>query len=220
MRIWTIQDEAAWEYLNTHGVLQANTQHQSNDWPHAYGWMREQLIKRINQPSNENAALLWGWYQWCENSKRPDLRCVRHHWGYPGDYVMIECEIPNNDILVSDHDAWHITLNNGYLGLDQDDCDDFYERLRKLNWKRGEKVPPGLDWALVSPKLPAFPMPTGKYGLLLSHYHSCYSLLLNGGCVTNSKRLPMFALLKTSFLFALGLRPKNSIDYVITVFSF
>lgn len=98
MRIWSIQNIETWEVLMREGRLTAKPYHQSDNWPHAYDWMREKMCERLGRPSTSNAAPLWGWYQWCSISKRPDLRSLRHHWGPDGNHVMIECELPDNAV--------------------------------------------------------------------------------------------------------------------------
>jgi len=108
MRIWSIQSEEAWKHLNRHGCLEAKRHHSESAWTHAYEWMCDQLAERIGEPSHADAMPLWGWYQWAgATKKRPDLRFVRHHWGPEGNHVMIECEFPDDQVLLSDHDAWH-----------------------------------------------------------------------------------------------------------------
>ena len=144
MRIWSIQSETAWHHLEQHGVLRASEAHWSNMLAAAYEWMRTQLAQRIGPPARPDMVPLWGWYQWAGTSrKRPDLRSLRHNWGaHDGKaYVLIECELPDDDVLLSDHDAWHVPLNDGYLGLDQYDCDRFSFFLKKAGWKRGDPLP-------------------------------------------------------------------------------
>lgn len=141
MRIWSIQSSEAWEHLNAHGRLEASKHHSTNSWPHAYSWMRDQLAKRIGEPMRSDAAPLWGWYQWCNVSKRPDLRSLRHHWGPEGNHVMIKCKLPDGGVLLSDHDAWHITLNNSYLPLNADDDQQFWEKLSHAGWQAGSPKP-------------------------------------------------------------------------------
>ena len=120
MRIWTIQTEAAWENFKERGVLRAGRAHQSKNWPEAYAWIEEQLIRRVGPPPARNIAPLWGWYHWAGAAKkRPDLRAVRFHYGPPGRYVLIECELPAQAVMLSDFQAWHIILNEGYVGLDE-----------------------------------------------------------------------------------------------------
>jgi len=131
MRIWSIQSREAWEHLNAHGHLEASKRHSTSSWPHAYDWMREQLTERVGEPSHSDAMPLWGWYQWAGVAKKcPDLRFVRHHWGPEGNHVLIECELPNDQVLLSDHDAWHVIIGNGFLSLTEQEEDFFRKRKR------------------------------------------------------------------------------------------
>jgi len=141
MRIWSIQSRKAWEHLSEFGFLESNRHHSESSWPHAYEWMRDQLAKRIGEPVRSDAMPLWGWYQWGSKGKRPDLRCLRHHWGPEGNHVMIECELPDDEVLLSDHDAWHIALNNSHLPLDEDDDKKFDAKLEHYGWKAGAPNP-------------------------------------------------------------------------------
>jgi len=84
--------------------------------------MRHQLTKRVGQPPHPEAAPPWGWFHWeGEARKRPDLRVVRHYWKPPGEYVLLECELPDAAVMLSDFDAWHIILNNQYVSISDED---------------------------------------------------------------------------------------------------
>lgn len=122
MRIWTIQTAAAWADLNKHQYLQARRHHQSDLFPEVYGWMEAQVIRRVGPPPHPDAVPLWGWYQWDGAARsRPDLRVVRHGWGPPGDYVLLECELPDSAVVLSDFHAWNCILNSGYFESSADD---------------------------------------------------------------------------------------------------
>ncbi|WP_321393970.1 DUF3841 domain-containing protein [Emcibacter sp.] len=130
MRIWSIQSREAWEYLERHGELMAKRHHCSDSWPQAYDWMKAQLTRRIGPPPLENTEPLWGWYQWNnERQKRPDLRSVRHNWSPPGPYVMLECELPVHEVLLSDFGAWHFPLNDWHLALQEQEDERFSQAL-------------------------------------------------------------------------------------------
>lgn len=142
MKIWSIQNIKAWEVLKRKGRLTAKPYHQADCWPHAYDWMREQLVDRIGSPPTENSAPLWGWYQWSNiNNKRPDLRSLRHYWGPAGQHVMIEYEIPDNEVLLSDQGAWNNTIHNSYLALNDAEDDQFNERLKQSGWQIDQPIP-------------------------------------------------------------------------------
>jgi len=49
------------------------------------------------------------------------LRAVRHNWKPPGEYVLLECELPDAAVMLSDFDAWHIILNNQYVSISDED---------------------------------------------------------------------------------------------------
>ena len=132
MRIWSIQSKEAWDYLERHGVLTARHHHRWTENPHAYDWMKAQLTRRVGLPPQKDAEPLWGWFQWhTEARRRPDLRTVRHNWSPPGPYVMIECQLPDHEVLLSDFEAWHFTLNNWYLALEEQEDDRFTQAMEQ-----------------------------------------------------------------------------------------
>lgn len=116
-----------------HGVLRATRAHQDDSWPEAYAWIERQLIKRVGPPPQEDAAPLWGWFQCHDASrKRPDLRAVRH-WYQPAEYVLIECELPEEGVMLSDYEAWHIILNGGYVRINEEDENEYRELRRQCD---------------------------------------------------------------------------------------
>jgi len=103
--------------------------------------MRDQLTKRIGAPPHPEAAPLWGWYQWEDEARmRPDLRAVRHHWKPPGEYVLLECELPDEAVVLSDFDAWNIILNNRYVGISDEDEDAYAAVRRKYDLRPSEEL--------------------------------------------------------------------------------
>ena len=113
MRIWTIQTEEAWRVAKETGRLKATKDHQDTTWPEAYAWMREQMVTRI--------APLWGWTRWGPRKARPDLRKLRWNWAPEGDYVLIECDLPERSLLRSDFTTWHHVLNRWYVAVSEAD---------------------------------------------------------------------------------------------------
>lgn len=139
MKIWSIQSDEAWESLKHNGRLCAYAHHQASQWPEAYRWMTDQMHERIGPPPKNTMVPLWGWYQWAGTErKRPDLRTLRHHWGPEGNYVLLECEINDQHVLLSDFDAWHVILGKGFLGLDESEDTHFshIERMGKKNLQK------------------------------------------------------------------------------------
>ena len=77
-------------------------------------------------PRTPDTVPLWGWYRWLSEAKpRPDLRAIRRYC-HPGPYVLIQCGLLEEAVVLSDFDAWHVILNNGYVSLSGED-DETYE---------------------------------------------------------------------------------------------
>lgn len=47
-------------------------------------------------------------------SRKPDLRRTEFN-NYIGENVVLELEIPDDEVLLSDEENWHYALNNRYL---------------------------------------------------------------------------------------------------------
>ena len=129
MILWTIQSIKAWEELQQRSVLYANPRYVDNDFLPAYGWMTEQMRKRLGMRPSEDSLPLWAWYQWeDERSRRPDLRSSGHlPKGEPG--VRIEFEIEDNLVLLSDFELWHYVLNYWYLPTSEAEGESFEAEL-------------------------------------------------------------------------------------------
>jgi hypothetical protein len=120
----------------------------------------EQMILRVG-PSPEGVKYpIWAWHTWDWQHKKPDLRRAEFI-NCNGSSVCIELELPNNCVLLSNEDMWHIVLNNGYYGNYFDGYDDSdYEieekwfdslppdeqtRVKRKSWERIFDVAPPVD---------------------------------------------------------------------------
>jgi hypothetical protein len=116
------------------GYLRGNAVHVEEDWISCYQWMIEQMRLRIKQ-SHDNAYSypVWAWYQWRnDKQKKPDLRSsALLNRGEKG--VLIEFEIEQDSVLLSDFELWHFVLNYWYLPSSLQDIGRFEEELRKIN---------------------------------------------------------------------------------------
>ena len=98
--------------------------------------MRRQMQLRILGYSGRYPW--WGWAR-----PKPDLRRTGHlPQGTRG--VRLELELADDQVLLSDFDAWHVVLNRGYLALNEAEFDDFYRRF-------DESVPDPHAWPLPEP---------------------------------------------------------------------
>ena len=104
---------------------------------------------------------VWAWYKQGGKRAKPDLR--RERWGYgPGDeeYCCIEIDLPNEQVLLSDFDAWSIILNNGLLSESEEEdslLDSQYDSMpsaqqqlfKRENWNRVfDLTPVHCDWII------------------------------------------------------------------------
>lgn len=121
MKLWTSQSAAAWAELQSKGVLRAPfsvTTAADPDWDYfkePYNWMREQMIARSILPPQDHQDIypLWAWRdhvvafeEWARHKRRPKF------WGPQN--VLLEVDIPDNQVLLSDYELWHLVLNGSH----------------------------------------------------------------------------------------------------------
>ena len=81
-----------------------------------YDWLVRQMKKHIGMPPERVTYPVWAWYQYEGKRSKPDLRRERWGYGLKGDrYVCLEIDVPDQDVLLSDFDAWSIILLHGLL---------------------------------------------------------------------------------------------------------
>jgi len=129
------------------------------DMDDEYKWMIRKMVDRIGPPPEGVQHPVWAWYKQNDKHHKPDLRSAR--WGYgPGDedYVCIEIEMPDEKVLLSDFDVWHIILNHGLISETEEEdrkqqalfdaMDSEHQALyRDTNWERVFDISPlHNDW--------------------------------------------------------------------------
>lgn len=148
--LWTIQPIEWYKRLLTDGIIYGDAK--LSDWyterelgfRFAYDWLMGEMEKRISPRPFADAVPVWAWYHYLNSKKkRPDLRCAGHLTkGEKG--VRIEFIKPENQILLSDFDLWHLGLNYCYIAETEEKNDVFDELLKSHSVKfidRG-KYPP------------------------------------------------------------------------------
>lgn len=113
-----------------------------------YQWLVTQMKKRIGEPPEGVHYPVWAWHTENWIHKKPDLRSHRWHSGVSGEqFVCIEFDIDENEVLLSDFDAWSIILLDGFITSSEAEDNElsnqmeqmpFEEQnfLRKKNWER------------------------------------------------------------------------------------
>lgn len=137
---YTYQHEAAWHQALEKGYLEASGEHalfldpDFEDFKMSYDWMVEQYEKRTGISLNGNYPI-WCWDEF------PDLGRDGHiDQGAKG--IVLTVEIPDEAILASEFQYWHIVLGNGYIFENYDDeYDDFEDsyfstEVVRKSWER------------------------------------------------------------------------------------
>jgi len=127
MKLWTIQDKEAYNFLKKNGVLHTNEKYLwcEDSFKHAYDWMASELDKKDSRPEGVRYPI-WAWYQWNGKRKKRDLReRALSTKGKPA--VQLEIEIPDDKVLLSDFDIFHCVLNKWYVSSSEEDYEQFKE---------------------------------------------------------------------------------------------
>lgn len=134
MILWTIQPIEIWNLIQDTGTYQCDPAKCSMpEFVEAYQWLIRQMELRIGPRPDGVEYPVWAWYMQNGKHKKPDLRSER--WGYgPGDedFVCIELEIPDEQVLLSVFDDWHVVLNNWILTDSMEESDRLEVYLESL----------------------------------------------------------------------------------------
>lgn len=133
MRFYSIQKSECWELAKKVGYLEGSQEYSM--FPKEYIWIIGQMKKRLNDYNGEYPVWLW--------PARPDLRCS----GYvtKGEKaVLLEINIPEEKVLFSDFQAWHVVLNDCALDAFEGEPitkEESWERIFDLDFLRNHQ-----DW--------------------------------------------------------------------------
>lgn len=133
MRLHTLQPESVVQVLLAGKVFRPDPElcrlhgFVEDDEPlwRAYRWIARELAQQ-DEPSAADALPVWVWHTSHPGHPRPDLR--RHRPVHPG--VLLELEIEDDRVLLSDFHAWHAALNGWFLG-DESETDLFEAECRR-----------------------------------------------------------------------------------------
>ncbi len=113
MRIWTIQPETLYEQVKVEKVIHCNPALTYEYFRKAYDWLAQQMAVRVGPPPDGVLYPIWAWHTIDGKNQKPDLRRSGYK-SYDARPVCLELQIPDNQVLLSNFDAWHIVLNDGY----------------------------------------------------------------------------------------------------------
>lgn len=130
MILWTIQPFNVYGSLQHHGILYVDPalrEDQSPYWERPYRWMMAQMKQRI--PGYAGHYPWWAWQKYLPDRARPDLRTVRT-W-CRGPHVLMKLDVPDDEVLLSDYDAWHAVLNRMPITDTEAEYDELWKRLSR-----------------------------------------------------------------------------------------
>lgn len=142
MKLWTMQPIKVWEKIEKDGVFHCDEKLSENneDFKESYAWMVEQMDKRMKHP-NKCVLPVWAWHTYNWENKKPDLR--ESGFGNPKERcVCLELEIPDEEVLLSDFNAWHYVLNHSWFddSKNEEEWDKLHEWFDNLPGEEREKL--------------------------------------------------------------------------------
>lgn len=96
----------------------------------AYHWLIPFMEESIPKPADV-AIPIWAWHTNYGLQQRPDRRRSMFN-GYPAEDVILELEVPDELVFLTDYDDWHCVLNNFPIFSKEED-----EKVEAGNWPGG-----------------------------------------------------------------------------------
>lgn len=136
MRLYTSQPLSIYDTLCRAGSFSSEPWKDAEGWicsdapgiKLAYDWLCDEMMERgLHRPA-PMVYPMWAWYRYMGESKpKPDLRHSAYKNCQPGErLVLLTLNVPDNDVLLHDYEAWHYPLNYFYLAAQR--TSDCFER--------------------------------------------------------------------------------------------
>ena len=112
MRLWTSQRIGFYKDVIDNGIAYCDRiSYWARLYDIAYKWMAEQMRLRVGEPPLPQITLpVWAWYQYSSRKKnKPPLSPINKD--HDGREMMMEIEVPDDEVLLSDFDLWMHPLN-------------------------------------------------------------------------------------------------------------
>lgn len=142
MILWTMQPRHIWHMIQETGVYRCEPKKMScydTIFSTKYDWLVMQMKERIGMPPEGVKYPVWAWHTKNWKHRKPDLRSERWCCGSGNEeYVCIEFEVSDEQVLLSDFDAWSVILCDGLLNSSEkasDQMDAYYDLLPDVEKK-------------------------------------------------------------------------------------
>ena len=121
MKLWTIQTTEIYDTLQKNGVVYCDRESWfCQEYRDMYDWMANEMRKHIGIPPQKKVRYpIWAWYQYTSRKKpRPPISSNMLDSDQK-EGVMLEIEIPDDKVLLSDFGLWHVPLNGHPISDDK-----------------------------------------------------------------------------------------------------
>lgn len=132
IRLWTCQTPAIFKMVMENGFAYCNQESWLyENFPKAYKWMAQQMLKRIGKPEIENVKLpLWAWKYYNGKSSPQPRRSIDLFGTSDEELIYMELLIPSNRLLASDFTQWNCAMGCLEAEIeDEDSNEDVWERI-------------------------------------------------------------------------------------------
>lgn len=144
MKLWSFQPNAVIEKLlaGEEHICEPALSWYYNDedmgFKNAYDWLCVEMAKSIPKPAAVKLPI-WAWATHHGGQAKPDRRTLLFN-RYPKDESILELEVPDDEVLLSDWDDWHSILNNWEIRTpkewEEDEDREYTEAEKLATWPR------------------------------------------------------------------------------------
>jgi hypothetical protein len=108
----------------------------------SYNWLADRMVERIGPRPSAEIYPTWAYYQWYgPDQKKPDLRYTGTRcFARDRTCALMTLDIPDDQVLLSEYDAWHFVLNQSYLG-EEARSDELWDIRKELKCREYDKYP-------------------------------------------------------------------------------
>lgn len=162
MILWSIQPIKVYEQIQKNGRYLVDSRLSDNfkDFKDSYSWLKEQMsIKGIKNKNNNE--IIWAWHTYNGKHEMSDMKDIRNMFSGDNE-VILEIDIPDEEVVLSDYNTWHFVLNNSWI--DDSTCEEEWEKnrswyeslsfeerehLKKESWQKVFDVEPFIsEWVI------------------------------------------------------------------------
>jgi len=148
MRLWTLQPNEVAEKLLAGETFICDPKLSSfaddEAFNNAYEWLVERMELKTPKPENVTWPV-WAWHTNYGAQMKPDRRRQMYS-SYDQLDAILEIEIPDDEVILSDFDDWHCVLNNFAIMSDEEyenweekdkwDCPVYTDEYKLNSWEK------------------------------------------------------------------------------------